>query len=294
MVGQPQGFIKMKKYHLIFLLVLLSNSILLASENKFYSNPSACPVEELVIPHRIIAPNNLNVLTEIISGKDGRQWEAQKDEGAIRLLFRKDTIVRRFQMKLVGSNSDSLVPIETTWIPQDSSWGDKTGYFYVKPDGQTYCFFLGYHANIPENIAVREMVFNIPSGLVLQKLAFSEKPSEAVMESCPMPDLQYKINNAYNECIKNPNDMDKEKEFVELFEKALHTYDCMRTYDYEPVPAWWLCDHEDTYNWLRLLSQMSSLEAKKLFGSSLFRSTLDGSIAELYYEESQKIGEQFK
>jgi hypothetical protein len=283
-----------KKYQFLFLLLILSSSILWASENKYYSNSSACPVEALTIPIKIFATHKVDILSEIVTGKDRMQWGGQNDDEDIRLIFNKGTVVRRFQISLKNSNSNNIVPIETTWIPQDSSWGNKTGNFYVKPDGQTYCFFLGYHAQIPENVAVQEMDFHIPTGFVLQKLAFSEKPSEATMASCPMPDLQYEINNAYDDCIKNPNDMEKEKQFVSLFKKALYSYGCRRTYDYEPVPAWWLCDYKDTSKWLKLLSQLNSVEAKKLFGSTLFRSTLDGEFAEEYYEESKKIGTQFK
>ena len=284
----------MKKYYFIFLFLLISRSILFASENQFYPDPSACPVEELVIPYKIIATHCTNILKEIVAGRVGLKWKSQNDEGVVRLIFNKSTVIRRFQMNLIGTDNDKLIPIEITWTPQDSTWGVETRYFYMKPDGQTHCFFLGYLAKIPENVPVHEMAFNFPAGLVLQRLSVSDKPSEVVIKSCPMPHLRDKIVIAYDDCLKNPYDMDKERTFVNLFEKSLHRYDCRRSYDYKPVPAWWLCAYEETDKWLRLLSQMKSLEAKKLFGSSLFRSTLDGEYAEEYYEKSRLTGEQFK
>ena len=66
----------------------------------------------------------------------------------------------------------------------------------------------------------------------------------------------------------------------------MHKYDCRRPYDYEPVPAWWLCDDRDVENWFDLLTCIQNIEAKKLLASELFRSTLDGYLAEIYLDQS--------
>jgi hypothetical protein len=281
----------MKKFYLFFLIILTSHSSLFAADKQFYPDPLACPVNEYVIPKEIIASHGRDILEDLVTGKAGIKWNAQKDQNEIRLIFNKNTVIRRFQINLEGNNNDLHIPIKVIWAPQDSMWGNITRYFYVKPNGQTQCFFLGYLADIPENVAVHEIAFNLPAEIVLEKLSVSEKPSEVVMVSCPMPQLGEKIKIAYDKVIKNPSDINKERAFIILFEKSLYKYDCLRSYDYKPVPAWWLCDHEDVDKWLRLLSQMKSLEAKKLFGSDLFRETLDGEYAEEYYESSQSVGE---
>jgi hypothetical protein len=84
-------------------------------------------------------------------------------------------------------------------------------------------------------------------------------------------------------------------------EQLAPIYDCQRSFDSTPtenyiVPAIWLCGEERRKNgfsvvhdYLELLSRFNIPEARRYFASKLFRSTLDGYIAELYIEASEKV-----
>lgn len=106
---------------------------------------------------------------------------------------------------------------------------------------------------------------------------------------CPMPQLGIEIRIAYNELISNPHLHLKDSTFVTLLEKSFYKYNCKRSFDKNPVPALWLCDSGDIEKWIEYLSKMNSTYAKKLFGSRLFRSVLDGSLAEQFFQLSKEV-----
>jgi hypothetical protein len=132
----------------------------------------------------------------------------------------------------------------------------------------------------------------------------SAKRSDGTIDGCPKPEYFLRVNDAYRDCLKDPGNKSKANGFVELLEKLMYRYDCRRNYDSEPIPAWWLCgegsdyqkvsSREDPDKWFSLLSKLKTLKARKLFGSKLFRSTLDGEIAEIYFEASENAEKQLK
>lgn len=102
-----------------------------------------------------------------------------------------------------------------------------------------------------------------------------------------------------NRCRVGKNEADCKK-FVEIFEKISVKTDCQRTFDKEPVPSVWLCDHdavEVEYPKLheRSAATLSKLKfnfAKKFYGSEAFRSTLDGALAEAHRADSERGEDQ--
>jgi hypothetical protein len=159
-------------------------------------------------------------------------------------------------------------------------WQYVVGEFTVEPDGNPNCFFLSHHARIPENVEAKEFILELSSDTQLKDIAFSSLPSEKPIERCPMPLLGQKINEAYDGCQSDAKNKEKALKFISLLEQSMHKYDCRRSFDYEPVPAWWLADGEDARKWFLLLRDMDYPEAQILYGSPLFKETLDGAIAE--------------
>lgn len=90
------------------------------------------------------------------------------------------------------------------------------------------------------------------------------------------------------------------KTFVEHFEKLSVKTDCQRSFDDEPVPSVWLCDHDaEEVEFPKLhersaatLSKLKFKFAKKFYGSEEFRSTLDGAIAEDHRADSEKASRE--
>jgi hypothetical protein len=122
-------------------------------------------------------------------------------------------------------------------------------------------------------------------------------------KKCPAPKLCPILERQYQECkiqLKGPACID----FVNTMKQLVPTYDCQRSFDSTPtenyiVPAIWLCGEKRRENgvpvvdnYLELLSNLDIPEARRYFGSKLFRSTLDGYYAELYEEASEKLEEE--
>lgn len=119
-------------------------------------------------------------------------------------------------------------------------------------------------------------------------------------KTCPATKLCPKLERQYQECkiqLQGRACID----FVNTMEQLAPIYDCQRSFDSTPtenyiVPAIWLCGEERRENgipvvddYLELLSKLNIPEARRYFGSKLFRSTLDGYYAELYREASEKV-----
>ena len=109
---------------------------------------------------------------------------------------------------------------------------------------------------------------------------------------CPAPTLLPQLDAAYHQC---GHELAGEScdTFVSLFGQLLPEYDCQRSFDDTAendytVPAVWLAGaaHED---FVRLLSTLRQRDARCLFGSTRFRATLDGHIAEEYTHMSSKV-----
>jgi len=105
----------------------------------------------------------------------------------------------------------------------------------------------------------------------------------------------------YQACKKNP-DTEVCIKFVEIMKQLSPTYDCSRSFDRGYiVPAIWLCGENRrddgasyTESYYELLSKLKLKEAREYFSSPLFRSVLDGHMAEEYYKKSETLEKQSK
>ena len=119
-------------------------------------------------------------------------------------------------------------------------------------------------------------------------------------KACPAPKLCPILERQYQECkiqLQGHACID----FVNTMKQLAPIYDCQRSFDSRPtenyiVSAIWLCGEERRENgipvvddYLELLSKLNIAEARRYFGSRLFRSTLDGYYAVMYKEASKKL-----
>jgi hypothetical protein len=116
--------------------------------------------------------------------------------------------------------------------------------------------------------------------------------------NCPYPDQYIEIDRAYHECkngwVKTESSCSL---FVEKLPLLFPRYECMRSFDTDPVPAIWLfgAAGEDYIEMLYQLalgtdgiygSNWFSKEhttAREVFLSPEFKAVLDGALAENYY-----------
>jgi hypothetical protein len=96
-----------------------------------------------------------------------------------------------------------------------------------------------------------------------------------------MPELGKSINQAIEESRSNPQDEKKALYALQLLEKAVPRYDCRRSYDYEPIPAWWMADYRVIDDWIEYMYKKVldyNKYALKVYVEYL--NTSDGYIAE--------------
>lgn len=118
---------------------------------------------------------------------------------------------------------------------------------------------------------------------------------------CPAQKLCPDLEQYYQACSKKPNSEVCIK-FIEAMKQLSPVYDCQRSFDKQYiVPAIWLCDEKRreagasyavTETYYELLSNLKLKEAKEYFASPLFRSVLDGYMAEEYYDKSERLEKQ--
>lgn len=115
-------------------------------------------------------------------------------------------------------------------------------------------------------------------------------------KTCPAQQLCPDLEKYYQVCRKNPTTKSC-MNFIETMKKLSPVYDCSRSFDKGGiVPAIWLCGEnrrqsgaDYTESYYELLFKLKIKEAKEYFASPLFRSVLDGSMAEEYYDKSKKL-----
>lgn len=251
-----------------------------AVDAKVYQpSKSACPLESGIPLH------NVNV---------------SKTPNGTTYKFGSEVVVRRVEIIAARSGKDiskASTEVSFTWTPNDPSWGKKSGAFAVSAYEKSHCYFLGHQADLPENVSVKELAFSVPDGAVIKKITLAETPSDRKMITCPKRDVFSEVESRYEFAIKQPDSEVGIERFVSAFAKLFDRYDCRRNFDYEPVPAWWLCEEpKNEYSgcsesqiekWLAFLAATKHPTARKLFGSEKFRSTLDGAYAEGYLEKSR-------
>lgn len=139
-------------------------------------------------------------------------------------------------------------------------------------------------------------MLNFLVALSLSSFALADRITSAQTtfnKTCPAPKMCDDFIESYDVCEQEKK---RCNEFLENFKKLLPKYDCQRPQDATPkekyiVPAMWLCkDHEDA---VRFLSQMKTVDARRLFGSAMFRTILDGDLARELSALSIKVGKEF-
>ena len=164
--------------------------------------------------------------------------EEVKESNTFKYVFKSGAVVNRIGLSLQGEKNEE-VEIQFNWIPEDTQvWRPVSCLIVVHCDGSPNCFFLGYHFNIPENVEAQEIRLTLLSNAQITSVAFSSLPSEKPMVLCPMPELEAEIQKAYLACVENPEDITNAYDFVVLLKKAMPEYDCRRSFDSKPVPAW--------------------------------------------------------
>lgn len=224
-------------------------SILLGGLLAASSSPTAAqaPETKIYFPNKVACP-----VTPDLFPTQAKLGESSS------YVFSENDIVRRISIALISPNG-SEVNVKFVWVgakaaqPPHINWGEHSGFFRIKGDGKPSCFFLGQHADIPENIPCQEFRLELPAGITGLKVGFSSKPSEIVMKTCPMPELGKTINNAIEDSRINFGNDGKTTYALQLLEKAVPKYDCRRNYDYEPIPAWWMADYKMIDDWIEFI-----------------------------------------
>lgn len=276
------------------LLFLLPPVILNAKLNKepFSLDTLACPVTAIAFPSSVSVDHDSTTINSIIFSKASTRWISKGKLHPISVFFNKGTIVRRFSLSLLNNQKDTNSIVTLKWFPLESHWGCQIRDFLVPCNNKISCYFLDINVEIPGNIPASRIDIYLDENISLSSLCFSSEPNERPSSTCPVPLIIEKMNKVYNECIKNPNNQSNDSEFVSLFKLLLYRYDCKRDYDFKPVPAWWLINSEDPEKWINFLAGMKYKPGRILFGSKLFRETLDGAIAETYYDSSIAVGKE--
>jgi hypothetical protein len=214
---------------------------------------------------------------------------------SIRFVFPDGSIPRRISMALVHPEGKDI-DVRFTWAGANEprvpyvNWGKRTGVLVINGTGKTDCFFLGWReTDIPENVPCKEFALVVPESILVKEISFSSLPSEKPQVLCPMPELVREIEQAFEDCKRNPQDMNKTQVLIQLLEKATPRYDCRRSYDSRPVPAWWLGDH-DAWRWVDyLLDRVLKDDGDALRVFEKFLASSDGAFAEVWSEEMSEI-----
>jgi hypothetical protein len=105
---------------------------------------------------------------------------------------------------------------------------------------------------------------------------------------CPAGRLLPEFDAAFHECGRGFENGSC-KRFVAIFRELLPKYDCRRSFDTDPVPAAWIANSAALEDYVKLLSELRTADARELFGSKAFREILDGALAEDYGEKSRAV-----
>jgi len=200
--------------------------ILEAQDNALRPSKDACPVTANLFP------------------------EQRRRTDFTRFIFPDGAIPRRVSIALANPEKKDF-PIEFRWTGEER-WGVLTGFLMVNGEGRTDCFSLE-NTGIPANVACKEFILFIPESIPVTEIYFSSLPSERPQELCPMPELEPEINEAYKAWEAEPKEVSRSSRLTHLLERITPKYDCRRSFDSEPVPAWWLADHESPWRWIDFL-----------------------------------------
>jgi hypothetical protein len=213
-----------------------------------YPSKYACPVTRNLYPEQ-------ERIGEII--KFTFPENAQEISSGQKFSETQKLVAQRISIALLSPEGKE-VEIRFTWTgaifdQPYIDWGVHSGTFIVKTDGNPNCFFLGPRAGLPGNIPCKEFVLEIPPGVEVKEVAFSNLGGEYVSKNCPMPELEKEISDAFQASRQNPKDQERTTLFLSLLEKAIPKYECISKAGGAPVPAWWLADFQNRLDWIDFL-----------------------------------------
>jgi hypothetical protein len=250
-----------------------------AAASEYHSSDTACPISTPVTKTKL---KSHSLLTHFY--------------------FENNTVIRRIGITAITRGGKDLNNIKFKWIPKEIKWRIASGEFVITANGKEQCFYLGGDAGIPNNVEASEFTLEPTNGVEIKSVAFSEKPSDYLMKTCPSKDLCPQFIEYLTICNTAKKSLACDK-LIDVFVKLTPRYDCLRSFDTNPVPAIWLCDEiaGESYGYpqpfekaVGLVSRLSSKKAKKFFVSEELRSTLDGALAEEYMNLSSKAGKKNK
>ena len=269
-----------------------------------YCSASLClaiwPVEAQVKaqrPNRYACPVTANLFPEQERSADTIRFffpENAEEIPAARVLdFR--TVAQRISITLTKSDGKD-VEIAFKWkgsvykTPR-IDWGEHSGSFIVKSDGNPNCYFLGPSAGLPGNIPCVEFSLTIPPGVKVKEVLFSNLGGEYVSQDCPMPELEKQIRKAYEDSQLTPQDEVKTNRFISLLEKAIPEYECIPKEGGNPIMALFLVDFGTIYDWIDYLYQRvyeTNDSALRVF-AGIFDKIPGGVLAETMDDQIWKI-----
>ncbi len=238
-------------------------------------------------PNRLACPVTPNLFPKAETSDQVLKFTFTENLGAIPASEAAGVRPMARRISITATTEDHReVEIEFIWTSAEfeaplPSWGRYSGMFSVKCDGMANCFFLENMAGLPGNIPCKEFQLRIPAGVEITNVAFSSLPSEIPVLNCPMPRLENVINDLLGDCRAHPQDRTRAARLMELMEQATSRYDCRRTYDPEPIPAWWMADYRSSNAWVAYLhDKVQEEDPVALRVYVKFFSTSDGYIAE--------------
>jgi hypothetical protein len=148
---------------------------------------------------------------------------------------------------------------------------------------------------------IRTASANLTALLLLCSTSLAREAPEGMVrfnELCPAERLAKEFDRSYHQC-KNGYENGSCNRFIKFFQELLPEYDCQRPIDSTPtkkyvVPAIWLLGDAEHEDYVQLLSSMKQAEARTLFASKEFRTTLDGALAERFWAASERTERQLK
>jgi hypothetical protein len=205
-------------------------------------------------------------------------------------------VFKRIQFSGLSKPTD----IEIVWTPENPSWPlkwhppiavswpEKTTHLSVG-GGNPECFVNWFFAphNVPGHVEIRA-----EGPLPGLTVSFSDRPWDHEGD-CPAKELCPVLVRDMRRCTAAPRSKSCDV-FIDTAGRLTSPYHCRRKFDFEPVPAIWVCDEvvpssvEGSTvlgNTMHLLKRMKSAKARQFYLSGNFRSVLDGAFAEEYMDD---------
>ena len=247
-----------------------------------------------VVPAVVHAPHDTDVLSRIV--REGAEASVYPGKGGdvLEFEFPSGSFLDGVSITLEPEDKPQPRLVNAFVHSPSSAVADASVVLEIKSDGRPHAFDIEKDIGFVRVAVVDRFRLKLLAPVNLTELTFSRlghgtggtKPEYL----CPLRDLGPRIAAAYDAYLKNPEDSGRAHEFVKLMTEGMQKYDCPCELGKQAAyPAIWLWGDLDIAKWYEVLAGMKDEEAQKLFASDLFRSTLDGGIAEEYWDKSLAV-----